>query len=130
MTQLFDALHSANPRSQIWTQEARIRCFMGKSSNGGKLLVDGIGGQTPRFEMHAIAHDDDAIECQTRFRAVPGNELFDGVLIDATGTGRSEAVQHRQLGMIQIRETKYGPTIVSFVFRFPMLAASSSPAVD
>ena len=79
-------------------------------------MVDGIGGQTPRFEMHAIAHDDDAIECQTRFRAVPGNELFDGVLIDATGTGRSEAVQHRQLGMIQIRETKYGPTIVSFCF--------------
>ena len=31
-------------------------------------------------------------------------------------TGRSEAVEHRQLGMVQIRETKYGPTIVSFCF--------------
>jgi hypothetical protein len=27
-----------------------------------KLLIDGVGGQMPRFQVHAIPHDDDAVE--------------------------------------------------------------------
>jgi len=50
------------------------------ATHGCKLLVDGVGGQMPRFQVHAIAHDDDAVEGQPRLGAVPGDELVDGVL--------------------------------------------------
>jgi hypothetical protein len=29
-------------------------------------LVDGVGGQMARFEVHAIAHDHDAVERQPK----------------------------------------------------------------
>ena len=35
------------------------------------------------FEMRAIAQDHDPVEGQARFRAVPVNELIDGVTITA-----------------------------------------------
>jgi hypothetical protein len=41
------------------------------------------------------------------FRAVPGNELIDGVFIDAARGWRAEAVEHCQFAMIQIRQPKY-----------------------
>jgi hypothetical protein len=66
LAQLFDAFHSTDSRSQFRTQEARIRCFISESSNGSELLIDGIRSQTSRFEVHAVPHDDDAIEGQAR----------------------------------------------------------------
>jgi hypothetical protein len=53
-----------------------------QTTHGGKLLVDGVGGQMPRFQVHAIAHDHDAVEGQARLGAVPRNELVDGVLVN------------------------------------------------
>ena len=60
---------------------------MSQAPHGCKLLVDGVGGQMPRFQVYAIAHDDDAVEGQPRFGAVPGDELIDGVLVDSREAG-------------------------------------------
>jgi hypothetical protein len=37
--------------------------------------------------VYLVANDDDAVEGQTRFGAVPGNELIDGILVDAARAG-------------------------------------------
>jgi len=50
-------------------------------------LVDGVGGQMPRFQVHAIAHNHDAVEGQSRLGAIPGDELVDGVLVHAREAG-------------------------------------------
>ena len=42
---------------------------MSQASHGGKLLVDGVGGQMPRFQVYAIPHDDDAVEGQLKLGA-------------------------------------------------------------
>jgi hypothetical protein len=76
------------------------------------LLVDGVGGEMPRFQVHAIAHDNDAIERQTGLGTVPGDELIDGVLVDTPLGGRAEAVKHCSLAMIQIRQTKQPATVI------------------
>jgi len=52
--------------------------------NCSKLLVDGVGSQTPRFQVHPIAHDHDAVEGQPRLGAIPGNELVNSVLVHST----------------------------------------------
>jgi hypothetical protein len=57
-------------------------------SSSATLTQAGIGtvrvcrGQTAGFQVHTVTHDLDAIERQARFRAVPGDELVDGVLIN------------------------------------------------
>lgn len=42
-----------------------------------------VGGQLPQLQVHAIAHNDDAVESQPWLGAVPGDELVDGVFIPA-----------------------------------------------
>jgi hypothetical protein len=37
----------------------------------GKLLVDGVRSQTPGFQVHAVAHNDDAIEGQAVLIPMP-----------------------------------------------------------
>ena len=66
---------------------------MRQAAHGCKLLVDGVGCQLPRFQVHAIAYDDDAIEGQSGFGAVPGDELVDGVLVNTARGRRAEAVE-------------------------------------
>ena len=99
---LLDTLHSADPGSQFGTQQACVGSFVREPSNGCELLVDGIRGQTPRFEVHAIAHDHNAVEGQPRLGAIPGDELVDGVLVNAARRWRAEATEHRSFAMIQI----------------------------
>jgi hypothetical protein len=45
-TELLDSFHSADPRSQLGTQQARIGCFVSQAAHGCELLVDGVRGQT------------------------------------------------------------------------------------
>src|SRR5450755_2686424 len=66
----------------------------------------------PRFQVHAVAHDYNPVQCEPRLGAVPGNELIDGVFIDAARGWRAEAVEHRQSAMIQIRQPKHSATVV------------------
>ena len=74
-SELLDSLHAANPGGQLGTQQASVGGFVSQATHGCKLLVDGVGGQMSRFQVHAIAHDDDAVEGQPRLGAVPGDEL-------------------------------------------------------
>ncbi len=66
----------------------------------------------PQFQVHAIAHDDDAIEGEAGLGAVPGDELVDGVLVDSARSWRAEAVEHRRFAMIQIRQAKHSATVI------------------
>jgi hypothetical protein len=50
--------------------------------NRRELQVDGVGSQTPSFQIHAISDDDNAIESQVGFRAVPCDDPLDGVLVN------------------------------------------------
>jgi hypothetical protein len=69
-SELLDSLDAANPRGQLGTQQASVGGFVSQATHGCKLLVDGVGGQMPRFQVHAIAHDHDAIAGQPRLRAI------------------------------------------------------------
>src|SRR5713226_300694 len=66
----------------------------------------------PRFQVHAVADDDDAVEGQPRLGAVPGDELVDGVFVHASRGGGAEAVEHRQFAMIQIWKPKHSATVI------------------
>jgi len=52
------------------------------------LLVDRIGCQPTRFEVHAITSNHDPVEGEPRFRAVPCYELVESEFVDAARTGR------------------------------------------
>jgi hypothetical protein len=43
-----------NPRGQLGTQQASVGGFVSQATHGCKLLVDGVGGQMPRFQVQAI----------------------------------------------------------------------------
>ena len=110
--ELLDSFHSTDACGQFGTQQARVGSLVRQATHGCELLVDGVGGQMPRFQVHAVAHDYDPVQCESRFGAVPGNELIDGVFIDAARGWRAETVEHCQSAMIQIRQPKHSATIV------------------
>jgi hypothetical protein len=93
-SELLHSSHAANPRSQLGTQQTRVGGFVSEATHGGKLLVDRVSGQTSRFQIHAIAHDDDAVKGEPWFRAIPGYELVDGIFVYPSRPGRPEAVEY------------------------------------
>jgi hypothetical protein len=110
--ELLDSLDTADPGRQLGTQQARVCGFVSQATHGCKLLIDGVGGQMPRFQVHAIAHDHDAVEGQPRLGAVPGDELINCVLVNAARGWRAEAVEHGQFAMIQIWKPKHSATVI------------------
>jgi hypothetical protein len=54
-----------------------------EATHGGQLLIDRVCCQAPEFQVHTVTNDDDAVESQARLRAIPGDELIDGVLVNA-----------------------------------------------
>src|SRR5713101_6284968 len=117
-SELLDSLDAANPRGQLGTQQASVGGFVSQATHGRKLLVDGVGGQMPRFQVHAIAYDDDAVEGQPRLGAVPGDELVDGVLVDSARSWRAEAIEKCRFRMIQVWQAEHSATIVRLDSRF------------
>ena len=57
-SELLDSFHSADARSQLGTQQTRVGGFVSQTANGCELLIDGVSGQMPRFQVYAIANDD------------------------------------------------------------------------
>src|SRR5450755_2236459 len=80
-SKLLDTFHPADPGSEFRAEQAGVGGFVREPSHGCKLLVDRVGGETARFQMHAVANDHDAVESQSRLGAIPSNELIDGVLV-------------------------------------------------
>jgi hypothetical protein len=66
-----------DPSNQVGT--TGVGRFVRQATNGGELLVDGVSGQMARFQIQAIAQNDDRVEGQPRLGTVPGDELVDGV---------------------------------------------------
>jgi hypothetical protein len=91
---------------------------MCEPSNGRELLVDGVCSQTAPFQVHAVAHDYDAIEGQSRLGAVPGDELVDGVLVDSARSWRAEAIENCRFTVIQVWQAEHSATIVRLDSRF------------
>jgi hypothetical protein len=60
--ELLDSLDPADSGGQLGTQQTGVGGFVSQTANGCELLVDGVGGQMPRFQVHAITHDHDTIE--------------------------------------------------------------------
>jgi len=130
MAELLYPFHAANASGQFWAQQPRVSRLVCQPPNSGELLINRVGGETSPFQEDAVANHDDAIESQAGLRAVPCDELLDGVLVDAARTRRRETVEHRCLGVIQIRQPKHSATIVALVLFFPILAASTAAAWD
>ncbi|MGA2377612.1 MAG: DUF6429 family protein [Candidatus Sulfotelmatobacter sp.] len=62
--------------------------------------------------MHAVAGDHDPIEGEAWFRAVPRNELIEGVFVDAARAGRAEAIEHCQFGVVEVWQPERSATII------------------
>src|SRR5713226_7391426 len=58
--------------------------------------------------MRAITQDHDPVKGQTRFRAIPVNELIDGVTISPLGVSGGETVQHCGLRVFEIGQAQDG----------------------
>src|ERR1700752_2011599 len=84
---LLHTLYSADSRRQLWTQQACVGSLVCQAAHGCELLVDGVGRQPTRFEVHAVASNYDPVECQARLGAVPCYELVEGKLVDAARSG-------------------------------------------
>ena len=65
---------------------------MRKPPNRRKAEVDGGGGVVRLFEADAVAGEYGPVESEPGLRALPVNELADGVIIRPLGTLRPEAV--------------------------------------
>src|SRR5947208_17067997 len=70
--------------------------------SGAELLINRVGGETSPVQEDAVGNHDDAIGSQAGLRAVPCDELLDGVLVVAARTRRREPVEHRCHGVMQI----------------------------
>jgi hypothetical protein len=82
-SELLHSFGAANPRAaNSGLSKPASAASFSEAPHGCKLLVDGGGGQVPRFQVHTIVNDDDAIEGQPRLGTVPSNELIDGVLVN------------------------------------------------
>ena len=110
--QLFDAFDSADPGSQLGAQQTGVGRFVSQAAHGCQLLVDGVGGQMPRFQVYAIAHHHDPVESQPWLGAIPGDELIDGILIDAARSWRAETVENGGFAVIEIRQAEYSATVI------------------
>jgi len=66
---------------QIGAEETAVGCFVREAAHRAKPQIDGSEGELTGFEMRAITQDHDPVEGQARFRAIPVNELIDGVTI-------------------------------------------------
>src|SRR5215469_3604559 len=71
-----------------------------------------LAARMPRFQVHAIAHDDNAVEGQSRLGAIPGDKLIDGVLVHPPRGARAEAIEDGQFAMIQIWQPKHSAAVI------------------
>jgi len=53
------------PAANSGLSKTRIGGFVSHTTHGRKLLIHGIGSQV-RLQVHAITHDDDAVEGQQK----------------------------------------------------------------
>ena len=90
----------------FWTKQARISGLICQPTNGGKSEVDRPRRQSAGLKVYAISCDYDFVESQTRFGAIPIDELADCMLITTSRVRRSQTSSDCRFGMVEIYETK------------------------
>lgn len=61
------------------------------------MKIDRSGGQGKTLKERAVSHHNGSIKPQSRLRAIPGNELFDGVFVAPTGMCGRQRIDHGRL---------------------------------
>src|SRR5439155_24730907 len=88
MAELLYAFDSIDASRQFRAEQPGIGSLVRQPSHCRQVLVYGISRKSALLQMGSIADHHYAVECQTRFRAVPCDELIHRVLIDAAGSVR------------------------------------------
>jgi len=113
-SQSFGTLHSSNPRRELGAQESGIRRLIGKPPNGGQPNVNRRRSQILLLQEKPISKHYSSIERQAGFRAVPLDELIDGMAVGFLRARRRERIYDRVLRMFEVREPKDCLWLLSF----------------
>src|ERR1017187_6246445 len=65
------------------------------------MKIDRSGAQGKTLKERAVSHHDGSNKPQSRLRAIPSNEFFDGVFIAPTGMCRRQHVEHSHLRLVE-----------------------------
>ena len=98
--ELLDSLYTSDTGGQFGAEQARVGRFVGETPNGSESSVDCSGRELPVFKVNPVSCNDSLVEGQSRFGAIPVDELIDGVSIPSLRLGRREAVKDRGTAVI------------------------------
>ncbi len=99
---LLGALDPANSGGEVRTEQTGISGFVCKAADRRQSEVDCRRRIVRLLKENAITGHNGFVEGQARLRAVPFDELPDGMIIRALGTLRCQAVQDGRLRLLQI----------------------------
>src|SRR5580704_667139 len=105
--ELLRSLHSTDARHQIGTQQTVVGGLISESAHRRQPQVYRCRSQTSSLKFIAISKNDGSAKCQTRFGAVPGNEVVDRERVGSLGGNGTEALQNGSLGMIKVGQTQH-----------------------
>ena len=103
---LFRFFHPADSGGQIRTQQPGICRFVCQSPNRREPKVDGRCSVALLFQIDSIASDDGPVESEPRLRAIPVNEVANGVVVRALRAWGCEAIENCGSGLFQIRKSQ------------------------
>jgi hypothetical protein len=120
--QLFEALDTPDTSGQICAQEAAIGSFVRETPDSPKAEIDRPWREVAGLKVHTISQNDSLAKRQARLRAVPIDELVDGVPVAALCIGGRQAVDDGRLRMFEVGQSQYGlrRTALSGGFALPL----------
>ena len=101
---LLDSLDTSYAGGQVWAEQTAVGRFLSEAPHRVEAEIDSAGRQLPRFQVYAISEDNGLTEREPRLRAVPFDELLDRVPVPSLSIDRTEAVKHRRLRLVQVRQ--------------------------
>ena len=93
--QPFGTFDSGNAGRKFRAQQTRVCSFISEAADSRETYIDGRGGEVPLLKEETISEHNRAIESESRFRAVPGNELVDRIFIRFLRCLGRKRVYHR-----------------------------------
>jgi hypothetical protein len=94
---------SSDTGGKFGTEEAGIGCLVRHASDRSQAEVDRCRSKVPLLQVDSVSQHNRAIECQSRFRAVPVHELVDRMIVCSLTTFRGQAIQYGRLCLFEIR---------------------------
>lgn len=86
-TQLLDAFHTSDSCRQLGAEQASVGGFVGEAPNGSESSVNRSRREMTILKVNSVPGDDSLVERQSRFGAVPLNELIDCVSVPRFDSG-------------------------------------------